>query len=60
LLILLSSETKQKTLEEIAAAFGDELVEAEVQQDVLTKDVPVEAIETKTADAAHIEERPGL
>ncbi|KAI1617173.1 putative MFS monosaccharide transporter [Exophiala viscosa] len=48
-------ETKQKTLEEVAAAFGDEVVEVEVHQDALTKEA---VIETKVADAAHIEDKP--
>ncbi|OAP57356.1 hypothetical protein AYL99_08094 [Fonsecaea erecta] len=46
-------ETKQKTLEEIAAAFGDEVVEVDVAQDTLGGKV---AIEAKVTNVAHIED----
>ncbi|KIW85429.1 hypothetical protein Z517_00819 [Fonsecaea pedrosoi CBS 271.37] len=46
-------ETKQQSLEEIAAAFGDEVVEVAVQENVLTKDL---AFDNK-AEITHAEDK---
>jgi hypothetical protein len=46
------SETKQKTLEEIAAAFGDEVVDVPAAPGVFADKL---GVENKIADVVHIE-----
>ena len=48
-----SRETNQKTLEEIASAFGDRVVELEEQ------DVAAEEVAFDKAGVAQVESRPG-
>lgn len=47
-----SSETKEKTLEEIAAAFGDQVVEVD-DQEVVSEALAVDG----KADTKHVENR---
>lgn len=42
-------ETKQKTLEEIAAAFGDEVVEVEATEDAVLADAKVHSEHSERA-----------